>query len=354
MVSDKVRLKDIARLAGVSIGTVDRVIHNRGEVADITLKRVQKIIKETNYSPNILAQVLKATKKIMLVSLLPEPKENNNFWTRHPLGIKRALEEINPIPVIHKPVTFDMLSEKDFKKSASAVISLKPDGVIIAPIFKTETIAFTQRLSREKIPFVFVDGYIEDSEFLAYIGEDIFRSGRVAAQLIDMVTPPDKDILIVTIARNIHNNQHLEKRSRGFFSYFSGDCINRGKRLHLNIPDPSTASISTSMDQILVSEPGIKSVFLTGSRSFLLARYLENKGISDIHLVGYDLLDENIEFLKKGKIRFLINQRPDEQTNLAVRKLTDFLTKRKEPDRIEYLPVDIVTSENIDFFVKNT
>jgi LacI family transcriptional regulator len=351
MVSNKVRIKDIARIAGVSIGTVDRVIHNRGEVAEKTLKRVRKIIEETDYSPNILAQVLKATKNIQLVSLLPEPKENNKFWNRHPLGIQRALEEIYPIPVSHTLITYDLLSEKDFKKSASFVFSLKPDGVIIAPIFKSETIAFTQRLSKEKIPFVFVDGYIEDSEFLAYIGEDIFRSGHVAAQLIDLVTPSDKDILIVTIARNIHNNQHLEKRSRGFFSYFSGDCINKGKRIHLNIPDPSNESISSAMDKILAAETAIKSVFLTGSRSFLLARYFENRGISDINLVGYDLLDENIEFLKKGKIRFLINQRPDEQTRLAVRKLTDFLTKKKEPEVIEYLPVDIVTSENIDFFV---
>ena len=59
MPSKKTRIKDIARLAGVSIGTVDRVIHNRGEVAEKTKLKVQQILKETNYSPNVMAQALK-------------------------------------------------------------------------------------------------------------------------------------------------------------------------------------------------------------------------------------------------------------------------------------------------------
>jgi LacI family transcriptional regulator len=67
----KTRIKDIARMAGVSIGTVDRVIHERGEVAEKTRLIVQQILKETNYSPNVMAQVLKSKKRFHLVSLLP-------------------------------------------------------------------------------------------------------------------------------------------------------------------------------------------------------------------------------------------------------------------------------------------
>lgn len=55
----KTRIKDIALLAGVSIGTVDRVLHDRGEVAEETRVKVERILKETNYSPNVMAQVLK-------------------------------------------------------------------------------------------------------------------------------------------------------------------------------------------------------------------------------------------------------------------------------------------------------
>ena len=62
MITRKTRIKDIARLAGVSIGTVDRVLHERGEVAVRTREKVKLILKETNYSPNVMAQVLKSRK----------------------------------------------------------------------------------------------------------------------------------------------------------------------------------------------------------------------------------------------------------------------------------------------------
>ena len=54
----KVRIKDIAVLAGVSEGTVDRVLHNRGEVSKKSKEAVEKVLKEINYSPNLLARSL--------------------------------------------------------------------------------------------------------------------------------------------------------------------------------------------------------------------------------------------------------------------------------------------------------
>ena len=61
---DKIRIKDIARLANVSTGTVDRVLHNRGEVSDKSRAKVEKVLKEINYQPNIYASALASKKKI--------------------------------------------------------------------------------------------------------------------------------------------------------------------------------------------------------------------------------------------------------------------------------------------------
>jgi len=95
MSQKKARIKDIATMAGVSIGTVDRVIHNRGEVAEETKLKVQKILEETNYSPNVMAQVLKSKRRFHLVSLLPTPSEDNSFWKKHMLGVNRAIYELD-------------------------------------------------------------------------------------------------------------------------------------------------------------------------------------------------------------------------------------------------------------------
>ena len=48
-------IKDIARMAGVSAGTVDRVLHNRGDVSEKSKEKVQKVLDEINYQPNVFA-----------------------------------------------------------------------------------------------------------------------------------------------------------------------------------------------------------------------------------------------------------------------------------------------------------
>jgi LacI family transcriptional regulator len=351
MSQKKARIKDIAAMAGVSIGTVDRVIHNRGEVAEKTKLKVEQILKETNYSPNLMAQVLKSKKRFHLVSLLPALSENNSYWKKHPLGMIRAIEELDPFPVTLSQITFDLQSEEDFQNKTSTVLALKPDGVLLAPIFKAESITFCTYLKKENIPFVFIDGYIESTDFLAYIGENIFQSGRVAGQLIDLITPENSDILVVTIARNIQNVHHLTNRTEGFLSYFQNSGKNHGKKIILNISAPNSDAVKSAIDKALKENPEIASIFITGSRSFLIADYLEQNDLKSINLVGYDLLDSNVRFLRSGTTRFLIGQRPEEQTYKGIKKLFEYLSLNKLPDKIEYLPVDIVSSENVDFFL---
>lgn len=346
------RIKDIARLAGVSIGTVDRVLHNRGEVAEKTRLKIQRILDETKYSPNLMAQVLKSKKRFNLVSLLPVPTENNQYWEKHPEGITRALEELGAFPISFSQIRFDIQSEEDFQIKTEEILNIKPDGVILAPVFKSESISFCKRLSEEKVPFVFVDGYLDETEFLTYIGEDIYQSGRVAGQLTDLLTPTDKDILVVNISKNILNIHHLNSRTNGFINYLKKTGLNRGKKLTLNIQGQSKEIVYSEMDKVLKVNPGIGSVFISGSKSYLIAGYLEEKNIKSLNLTGYDLLRQNVEYLKSGAIKFLIGQRPEEQTYRAVKRLFDYLSLKKIPEKFEYIPIDIISSENVDFFTK--
>ena len=347
----KSRIKDIARLAGVSIGTVDRVLHERGEVAEKTMLRVKTILKENNYKPNVMAQVLRSRKPYDLVSLLPEPTKENSFWEKHSSGMTKALEELDPFPVNLTQITFDMQNEEDFQKKTVRVSELNPDGVLLAPIFKSESTAFCSFLSKKKIPFIFVDEFIGNTDYLAYVGEDTFKSGRVAGQLVDLVTPEEKDIIVVNIARNLQNVHHLNNRTEGFFDYFKKRGKNKGNKLNISIPDPSAGSVRIALDKVFSGNPGIGSVFITGSKSHLIAVYLKDNGLETVNIVGYDLLDLNVEYLKSGIISFLIGQRPEEQTYRAIKKLFEFLSLNKLPEKTEYLPVDIVTSENVDFFL---
>jgi LacI family transcriptional regulator len=350
MPTKKARLKDIAHLSGVSIGTVDRVLHARGEVAADTEKKILKIAEELNYTPNLMARALKSKKSYNLVALLPESTPENTFWSKHPAGMTKAMNELEMFPLYLDQLSFDMLNEEDFLEKTKRIINLHPDGVLLAPIFKSESITFCSQLSKARIPFVFIDGFIKETNFLAYIGENVFQSGKVAGQLTDMLTPEKKDILIVNIAKNIQNIHHLNNRMKGFMDYFSNSGKNSGRKIRLNISNTDFENIKISVDKVFIKYPEIASIFITGSKSYKIASYIKASGLGPVSMVGYDLLDSNVEYLKSGIIKFLINQRPEEQTYKAVKKLFEFLSLNKIPDKMEYLPVDIVTSENVDYF----
>ena len=343
-------IKDIAQLAGVSIGTVDRVLHQRGEVAEVTRLRIEKILSENNYSPNLVAQALKSKKRYSIVTLLPEPSENNPFWQKHSMGLERAAEELLPFPVNIINLTFSIEKEESFISMAEDALSAKPDGILLAPFFTRESEEFCKKLCSANIPFVFIDGYIENSGFLTYVGNNFRQSGRLAGRLISMISPESDDTAFISIAHNIRNIQHLKARSDGFISYFS----DKGDRRRVNavlIDSIHEKAIREALDQLFATSPSTRSFFVTGSRSYLVAAYLRKKKIPGIRLVGYDLLDNNISCLRSGEISMLLGQRPEEQTYRGIRRLFDYLYLQRKPELMEYLPVDIVTSENADSFI---
>lgn len=348
----KARIKDIAQLAGVSIGTVDRVLHNRGEVSETTSRKIRNIIKETHYSPNFAARILKWGKSQHIVSLLPHPDEINSYWKKHPAGMLRAVTEFEPFRLNLTRVTFDMQSEADFHRKIDTVLSLDPDGVLMAPIFKSQSLEFCRKLTEKNIPFVFIDTYIDDTGFITYIGEDVYQSGKVAGQLTDLVTAADDDILIVNIAKNLSNVHHLANRTQGFLNYFEASGRNRGTKITISIHEPTARAVNAGMNRAFARNPRLGSIFITGSKSYLIASWLEEKCLGRINLVGYDLLESNVGFLKSGMARFLISQRPEEQAYLGIRRLFEYLAQIKVPGKFEYLPVDIATSENVDYFLR--
>ena len=56
--SSKIRIKDIAEMAGVSVGTVDRVLHDRPNISKTAREKVEKVLERINYQPNMYASAL--------------------------------------------------------------------------------------------------------------------------------------------------------------------------------------------------------------------------------------------------------------------------------------------------------
>jgi LacI family transcriptional regulator len=92
-----VGVKEIARRANVSIGTVDRVLHNRTGVSKKTKDKILEIIKELNYQPNILARRLASKKLLTIAVLIPSASPETNYWKAPLNGVLDAEIEVKPL-----------------------------------------------------------------------------------------------------------------------------------------------------------------------------------------------------------------------------------------------------------------
>jgi LacI family transcriptional regulator len=120
--------------------------------------------------------------------------------------------------------------------------------------------------------------------------------------------------------------------------------------LEMNVNQTDYKAVEKSLGEIFDHNPDITTIFVTNSRVFSVAKFLEKKGKKDILLIGYDYIDENIEALKKGMINFLICQKPEEQGYRGVMALYHHLILKIPIANIDYMPIDIITKENYEFY----
>ncbi len=343
----KVTIKDIARLAMVSTGTVDRVIHNRKEVSDETRKRVKDILTELNYQPDILAQTLASKRSWTFSVIMPVSVNGNDFWSAPVKGIEKALQEIHPFGIRIKMYLFNQFESESFAAKAFSLLSDKPDAVLFAPVFMEDSMKFIHECKLKNIPVTLFNSYIENIEGISFIGQNSWQSGMVAAKLLDYGINEEGDILIINLASRKDSYYHIVKREKGFRDFFSEKAENR---FHLHTIDANKASDKIIYRKITeaFNKHQVKGIFVTNSRVYKIGRFIENEGIKGMKMIGYDLLPENIELLKKGTINFLVSQKPEEQAYKGIMQLFNELILKRIPVEIHYLPVDIITMENIE------
>lgn len=348
---NRTRIKDIAQKANVSIGTVDRVIHNRGEVSKTTKDLILRIISEMEYQPNLLASTLASKKTFTFALLIPQPISAESYWNKPMAGIRKAFQEIQPYGVNIDIHLFKQSDSGTFIHESELILQNKPDGVVLAPFFSRESKIFTEQLQKLAIPYVFIDSNIKDSQKLSYIGQDSFQSGTLAAKLLDYSIPDNVSILILHFARGMDNLNHLVQREKGFYEYFKkNDPKGKKKLITLEIENPGDASFSDKMEEVLNAGDLVKGIFVTNSQVYHIAKYIERAKRSGIRIIGHDLLTENIEYLKKGIVDFLICQRPEEQGYNSVVTLFDHILQKKPVKTDNYTSIDIITKENVDYY----
>ncbi len=345
-----VTIKDIATKAKVSIGTVDRVLHKRGRVAADVEKRVLRIIKETDYQPNIIARTLVSKNEYQIAALLPNGSFGN-YWFDANLGIETAAKELKRYGLTINYYHFNPNDPESFTFQATELNKKKYNTIILAPIFHKEVIPFLDLWKAQDVPYIFFNNEIPDCKPLSYIGQDNYQSGYLAGKLVHYGLAMPCSILIIHFNQKTTNANHLVIKEKGFKNYFTENNLQQFKLLTLDITNDHKPSFIQQMDHTFQTNSNIKAVFVTNAKVYNVAEYLTQKYLSDIKVVGYDLLPKNLHYLKQNSISFLINQNPKGQAFAALQLLADKLIFNKPVPQLKYLPLDIVTKENANYFI---
>lgn len=344
-----VGVKEIARRANVSIATVDRVLHKRTGVSEKTKQKINAIIKELDYKPNILARRLASAKTMRLITLIPAVSAETDYWDVPLQGIIQAEEEIKLYDVEVTKLFYDMNNKDSFVEQTQVILNSKSvDGVLIAPAFIPEAIAFSQECKKRHLPLIYINSDIPDQKRLCYFGPDLFSSGYSAAHFIDYLIAKQDKVLLMNIAKDIESDHHILRKQEGFLDYFAKKDRTI---LQKNIKQTDYPSVEKNLQEVFKNHADIRLIFLTNSRVAMVAQYLESIAKQDIILVGYDFLSRNIDYLNKGVIDFLICEKPQEQAYRGVKALYRHLMfDENASEETYYMPIDIIHKENQGYY----
>ena len=351
MSQKNIRIKDIARAAGVSVGTVDRVLHNRGKVSQVALKKVMEVLNKNEYKPNLIARMLGSNRSYRIAVLLPNP-DQDPYWAITRLGLYQAENEWQNFGVQLSILPFDLLHKDSFEKAADKVLKMNPDGVLIAPVFYHETLPFFDACHQKNIPFVLFNTNIGESKALCFIGQNLYQSGRVAAELICFGQSAPAKFGVLHVDEDLYDSIHFLEKEKGFKDYVNEVFEGKAEVQSLNRTGSSDFSFKKKLAQLL-AEPHLKGIFVSSSHgTTTAASFLKTQRKNNIRLVGYDLLEKNVEYLRSGIIDFLIHQKPQQQAFLGVSCLANHLVFKKEAIAINQFPLEVITSQNLDSYLE--
>ena len=210
-------VKEIAVLAGVSVGTVDRVIYRRGRVSLNTKEKIEAIIEQYQFTPNPIARRLKRNRAYRFFAFLPRQDQDAGYWGQVLKGIGDGAKEIAPLGVETEIIEFDRYCIQGFDKASAFLLAEKPDGIILPPIMPEKIKNLIVKIQDSKIPFIFFDTDLPDAKPLCTIAQDSFRGGYLAGKLMHLLAgKADKPLAVL----DTHGEDyHITRRRDGFLRY---------------------------------------------------------------------------------------------------------------------------------------
>lgn len=345
-------VSEIAKRAGVSIGTVDRVIHKRGRVSDETREKIEAILEEGGYRPNPLARHLKRARPYNIGVLMPGLDDESHYWRQVHKGLLDAKRELAAFAFDISLYPFSRDDEHSLERAFASMCDAECDAWIVAPVLQGLMNSLLGS-AEPPVPLVCIDSPLPGACATVTIAQDPRRGGQLAARLMRLVSRSPGPFATVRPYEGAFN---LDERVRGFRrALVTADSLPSNREnaegfspLDVVCPALDSASVAALVDRLLIAEPALGGIFVASSIGHLVARQVCARGRhGDIPVIAWDLVDENVVALDTGELDCVIAQRPFEQGRLALHELYRVLILGEDvPLKID-IPLDIHFKENI-------
>jgi LacI family transcriptional regulator len=355
MEKTRATVKEIARLAGVSIGTVDRVLHDRGEVSANTNAKIHAIVTKLGYEPNFLARQLARNRAYTFRAILPRADQDSGYWSLCLAGIRRAERDLAPYGTKLRVDEFDRYDRATYRALLRDIVGDPCDGLLIAPVLAEDLVTAFGSLSggnvggaRPRVPYVFFDCDAQGTSPVAAIGQDALRAGYLAGRMMSLLAKGSGPLVAVSAHAG---DRHIRLRIEGFETFFRDAAPETATRRVMVTECPeleSAKDCDRALGKIFRSNPDIAGVLVANASGHIVGEWLATRGSKEsCAVVSWDLVPANAQALREGKIDCIVSQRPAEQGREGLERLFKAVVRGEEDASPASIPLEVYFKENI-------
>lgn len=296
--SDHFTLKEIAHQAGLSLATVDRVLHGRDHVRQATRDRV--VAAQAELARQYAASQLQGSKVTLdFVMVAPD---------RFTSAVREAVEAELPLM---RPATFrarfhlaEVLEEGELVALLRAIARRGTQGIVLKAPATAGIAAPLADLASRKIPVVTYVTDIAPSLRLAYVGMPNQKAGSTAAYLLSRMAGPTPGRVLVTLSSRGFEGE--DARRVGFADHIARHAP------HLSLVTVSEGfgvdrATGALVAKTLADHPDIRCVYSIGGGNSAILDAFSAVGRKIDVFAAHDLDRINTGLLKAGKLSFVIH-----------------------------------------------
>lgn len=346
----KVTMQQIADIAGVTRATVDKVVHNRPGVRPATREHIQKILTEYNYlaagavsSPREIRP-----RKLAIVSLSPS---YDYYFQEVREGMEEQLRLYQTSGLAADYYYYDSADPESLLSTLSYLEKEPIDALAVRGINYPGIHQCIRSLTKRDIPVITFDSDLPETDRLCFIGEDLARTGRIAASLMGkMLNGEGKTALIGTSL----NTNSTSGRFEGFLSLLSEEYPKIQVVEKLETLGQHSITYA-KVRETLRKHPDLGGIWNAVSCSEDMIQAISDAGRQkDLKIIAMTFSPSVVQLIRQNRIDFTLGLAPKRIGELVIQTVYEYLYLGKKPDAAHIkTPVHVALKENIDLFCED-